>query len=129
MSSMRLTKFRGLWVICPPIATYRFGAFCQASFSISVGISPSTGSDGITKLIFGLSVNGSMASAFPVLSRSHSDWTKLAMSHRSSTVVLSANDGIGVPFTPVEKVRKMFLTLYGSCRLPRKFQHLCQSAG
>ena len=53
----------------------------------------------------------------------------LAMSQRSSTVVLSAKDGIGVPFTPVEKVLKMFFTLYGSCRLPRKFQHLCQSAG
>ena len=51
------------------------------------------------------------------------------MCHRSSTLVLSANEGIGVPFSPVENVRKMFRTLYGSCRLPRKFQHLCQSAG
>src|SRR6478672_616914 len=129
MSSIRLTKFLGLWVICPPIATYRLGAFCQASFSISTGISPSTGSDGTTKLIFGLSVNGSMERGFPLASRSQSDWTMLAMSQRSSMVVLSAKDGIGVPFTPVEKVLKMFFTLYASCRLPRKFQHLCQSAG
>src|SRR5687768_6487440 len=129
ISSIRLTKLRGLWVICPPIATYRLSAFCQASCSISTGMSPSTGSDGTTKLIFGLSVNGSMGSGFPFVSRSHRELTKLAMSHRSSTVVLSAKEGIGVPFTPVEKVRKMFWTLYGSWRLPRKFQHLCQSAG
>src|SRR3989442_6136788 len=51
------------------------------------------------------------------------------MCHRSSTVVLSAKDGMGVPFTPVEKVRKMFFTLYGSSLLPRKFQHLCMFAG
>src|SRR6186997_3500207 len=106
------------------MATYRLAAFFQASFSISVGISPSTGSDGTTKLIFGLSVNGSIGRGFPSVSRSHRKLTQFAICQRSSTVVLSANEGIGVPFTPVEKVRKMFLTLYGSCRLPRKFQHL-----
>ena len=74
-------------------------------------MSPSTGPDLITKLIFGLSVRGSMGSGSPFVSRSQSDWTKFAMCHRSSTVVLSANEGIGVPLTPVEKVRKMFFTL------------------
>src|SRR6059036_4090078 len=128
-SSSRLTKFLGLCVIWPPNATIRRSRFCQSSFSGSAGISPSMGPDRMTKLVFGLSVKGSISSGLPLASRSQSDCTKLAMCHRSSIVVLSANDGIGVPLTPVENVRKMFFTLYGSWRLPLKFQHLCQLAG
>jgi len=70
-----------------------------------------------------------MGNGLPNGSLSQRELTKLAISQRSSTLVLSANEGIGVPLTPVEKVRKILLTLYGSCRLPRKFQHLCQLAG
>ena len=92
-------------------------------------MAPTIGLDGTTKLIFGLSANGSIGRGLPSASRSQSDWTKLERCHRSSTVVLSAKDGIGVPFSPVENVLKMFLTLYASCRLPLKFQHLVWSAG
>src|SRR6476469_5854683 len=107
----------------------RRSRFCHISFSGSSEISPSTGPELITKLIFGLSVNGSIGSGSPVVLRSQSEFTKFAICQRSSIVVLSANDGIGVPLTPVENVLKMFFTLYGSLRLPRKFQHLCQLAG
>src|SRR2546426_1884650 len=99
----------------------------------SAGISPSMGAEGTTKLVFGLAVRGSISSNLengsPSFSRSHTELTKLAMCHRSSTVVLSANDGIGVPFTPVDMVLKIVSILYGSSLLPLKFQHLCQSAG
>src|SRR5207245_8997262 len=82
---------------------------------------------------FGLAVRGSISSNFekgsPSFSRSHTEFTKLAMCHRSSTVVLSANEGIGVPFTPVDMVLKIVSILYGYSLLPLKFQHLCQSAG
>ena len=132
-SSIRLTKFRGLCVICPPIPMSRRGRSCHFLSLGSAGISPSTGPDGTTKLIFGLAVRGSISSNFekgsPSFSRSHTEFTKLEMCHRSSTVVLSANEGIGVPFTPVDMVLKIVSILYGSSLLPLKFQHLCQSAG
>src|SRR5437667_1191637 len=132
-SSIRLTKFRGLCVICPPMPISRRGRSCHLLSLGSAGISPSTGPDGTTKLIFGLAVRGSISSNFekgsPSFSRSHTEFTKLEMCHRSSTVVLSANEGIGVPFTPVDMVLKIVSILYGSSLLPLKFQHLCQSAG
>src|SRR3989441_5113191 len=111
----------------------RRGRSCHFLSLGSAGISPSTGPDGTTKLIFGLAVRGSISSNFekgsPSFSRSHTEFTKLEMCHRSSTVVLSANEGIGVPFTPVDMVLKIVSILYGSSLLPLKFQHLCQSAG
>src|ERR671919_692932 len=106
------------------MATIRRPCFCHISLAGSSEISPSIGAEGMTKLTLGLSVNESIGKGdLPSRSRSHREFTKFAMCHRSSTVVLSAKEGIGVPFKPVENVRKMFRTLYGSCLLPRKFQH------
>src|SRR5713101_3746357 len=111
----------------------RRGRSCHFLSLGSAGISPSMGADGTTKLVFGLAVRGSISSNLengsPSFSRSHTEFTKLAMCHRSSTVVLSANEGIGVPFTPVDMVLKIVSILYGSSLLPRKFQHLCMFAG
>src|SRR2546425_1002011 len=56
-SSIRLTKFRGLCVICPPMPISRRGRSCHLLSLGSAGISPSTGPDGTTKLIFGLAEN------------------------------------------------------------------------